>query len=113
MPLGERRGLVLGRINRTGGSPEQDRPGRPAPSFAAKVQSWQSRLGVPQPQAALIASLQEWPSPHPAIVEVMERLERASGPEGLDDWGRGLLCYLTRDGDRVRPDSCVSDGSRR
>ncbi len=99
LPLAERRDFVVDRINQVGGSAERDEPGAPDPVFAEKVESWRSRSGVSEPQAVLTAALQEWRSPHPAVAEVLARLEAGDGAEGLGAWERALMEYLTRDAD--------------
>lgn len=82
MPAPERKGHVIRRLNSVGPSMEHETPSNPNPALESCIKVWQERLGVSEPQAACLATLEHT---HALSAEVSAVLEFARGE--APDWG--------------------------
>lgn len=81
VPAPERKGYVIHRLNSVGPSLEQETPSSPNPALESCIKAWQQRLGVSEPQAACLATLEHTqPSEE---VSVLLEFARGEAP----DWG--------------------------
>jgi hypothetical protein len=95
----DRRDFILDRINGLGGSPNEERPNPPDPSFKAEVRALIERFGILEPTyAVMLTALRRLTNPHAEIAALLQgvtagRLICPSTPQGR--WLAGVARWLT------------------
>jgi hypothetical protein len=90
LPYAERSRLVLGAINAL--APEAETPNPDQPAFAGEVDGWRARLGVDEPRAVLLATLEELRERLPESRALLG--EGGFSPDARGRWLAGLADYL-------------------
>ena len=95
----KRKGFVMERLNTLGPALDLEQPSDSNPELAARIQDWQERLSIPEPQAVCLATLDLW---HAPTEEIQAILDFARG-EQLDwdafahgDWLAAFCEWLCR-----------------
>src|SRR5690625_3365502 len=98
LDLGQRKRLILERLNSLGGTIAKEQPNPPDHAFAKAVERRRLRWGVPEAQAVVAEALAGLPAPHYATRRLVQALHRGClevGEAADERWLAELATWLS------------------